>query len=167
MFQKKFFACMQKITAMLNGVAAWVIFLMMLLTGMNVLLRKLVGISITGTAEVSEFMMIVLVFFALAQAEVMNRNVAVSLLMDRLKPGTQRHLATFAYLVNTLLYALLTAAAIYYASSLKDSGEVSMDLQISKYPFAYIIAAGAAVLSFVFLKKLLVSIKDKKPLWIP
>ncbi len=167
MFQKKFFFCMQKMTAMLNGVAGLVIFLMMLLTVSNVLLRKLVGISITGTVEVSEFMMIVLVFFALAQAEVMNRNVNVSLLMDRLKPGTQRHMATFAYLANALLYALLTAAAIYYASSLKDSGEVSMDLRIPKYPFVYIIAAGAASLGFVFLKKILASIKDKKPLWIP
>jgi TRAP-type C4-dicarboxylate transport system permease small subunit len=154
MIQKKLFSCMQKITAMLNGVAGLVIFLMMLLTVGSVLLRKLVGISITGTVEVSEFMMIVLVFFALAQAEVMNRNVNVSLLMDRLKPGTQRHIATFAYFANALFYALLTAAAIYYASSLKDSGEVSMDLQISKYPFVYIIAAGAAVLSVVFFKKI-------------
>jgi TRAP-type C4-dicarboxylate transport system permease small subunit len=167
MFQKKLFSCMQKITAMLNGVAGLVIFLMMLLTVGNVLLRKLVGINITGTVEASEFMMIVLVFFALAQAEVMNRNVSVSLLMDRLKLGTQRHIATFTHFANALLYALITAAAIYYASSLKDSSEVSMDLQIPKYPFVYIIAAGAAVLSFVFLKKSLVSIKDKKPLWIP
>lgn len=151
---------------MLNGVAAWVIFLMMLLTVGNVLLRKLAGISITGTAEVSEFMMIILVFFALAQAEVMNRNVSFSLLTDRLKPGARRHIATFTYFANALLYALITAAAIYYASSLKDAGEVSMDLQIPKYPFVYIIAAGAAVLSFVFLKKSLVSIKDKKTLWI-
>lgn len=160
MFQKKFFAWLQKITAMLNGVAAWVIFLLMLLTVINVLLRKLVGISITGTAEVSEFMMIVLVFFALAQAEIMNRNVTVSLLMDRFKPGTQRHIAIFAYLANTLLFVFITAAAINYGSSLKDSCEVSMVLQIPKYPFVYIIAAGAAVLSFVFLKKSLASIKD-------
>lgn len=167
MDQKKFFSCIRKTAAGLNGVAAGIIFLLMLLTVMNVLLRKLTGISITGTAEISEFMMILLVFFALARAEEMNRNVSVSLLTDRLQPGTQKHLAIFTYLANALLYALIAAAAIYYASSLRDSGEVSMDLQIPKYPFVYIIAAGAAALSVVFLKKSLVLIKDKKQPWIP
>lgn len=167
MNQKQFFSCIQKTAAGLNGVAAGIIFLLMLLTVMNVLLRKLTGISITGTAEISEFMMILLVFFALARAEEMNRNVSVSLLTDRLKPGPQQYLAIFTYGANALLYALIAAAAIDYASSLRGSGEVSMDLQIPKYPFVYIIAAGAAVLSVVFLKKSLVLIKDKKQPWIP
>jgi TRAP-type C4-dicarboxylate transport system permease small subunit len=157
----KFFTGMQKLPALLNAIASIVIFAMMLLTVGNVCLRKLLGISITGNIELSEFMMIVLVFFSLAQAEVMNRNVNVSLLADRVQPGTQRTFATITFFISALLYALITAAAIYYVSSLMSSGEVTMDLQIPKYPFVYFIVLGAAVLSLVFLKKLLTVIKDK------
>ncbi|HPV49632.1 MAG TPA: TRAP transporter small permease [Smithellaceae bacterium] len=161
---KRVFSCIHKTATGLNGVAAGIIFILMILTAANVLLRKLTGISITGMTEISELMMIILVFFALAQAEIMDRHVSVSLLTDRLTSGARKYLAVITSLANALFYALITAAAIVYGSSLRLSGDVSMDLQIPKYPFAYIIAFGAAVLSFVFFKKTLASIKDEKVL---
>ena len=84
---KRVFSCIHKTATGLNGVAAGIIFILMILTAANVLLRKLTGISITGMTEISELMMIILVFFALAQAEIMNRHVRVSLLTDRLTSG--------------------------------------------------------------------------------
>ncbi len=152
-----------KITGWLNGIAAWVIFILMLLTALNIVLRKLLGIGLTGTAEVSELLMIVLVFFALPHTEALNRNVDIPLLTDRLTPDLKRHIHLLALLAGFVFAALLAAAAISYALLLKHSGEVTMDLRIAKYPFGYGIVAGAVVLGRVLFKKITALLKGQKP----
>jgi len=138
----------------------------MLLIVCDVVLRRLSGVSIPGGIELAEFMMIILVFLSLAHAEVKDRNVKIALIMDRFKPARQRHAAIFSDVVSALFYAVLSAAAVSYAVSLKASAEVTMDLQIPKYPFVYIIAAGGALLSLVYIKKILIRLKDRQTTWI-
>jgi TRAP-type C4-dicarboxylate transport system permease small subunit len=157
----------EKISLLFNIVASCTIFILMLLIVCDVVLRRLIGVSITGSIELAEFLMVVLVFLSLAQAEVKDRNVKVSLVMDYAKPTLKRYVTLFIFLVNALFFAVLSAAAISYAASLKAAGEFSMDLQIPKYPFVYVIAAGGALLTLVFGKKFLTLLKDKKTPWTP
>jgi len=157
----------EKIASLFNTVASFTILLLMILIVCDVILRKLSGVSIPGGIELAEFMMIVLVFLSLAQAEVKDRNVKVSLIMDLVKPARQRRIAVLSDVVNAFLYAGLSAAAVSYAVSLKASAEVTMDLQIPKYPFVYIIAAGGALLSLVYTKKILSHPKDRPTTWTP
>lgn len=163
MHAKKRLSGKLKITAWLNGIAAWVIFVLMLLAALNIVLRKLLGVGITGTAEVSELLMIVLVFFALPHTEALNRNIDIPLLTDRLPPVPKRYIHLLALLAGFVFAAFLVTAAIFYALSLKQSGEVTMDLRIAKYPFGYGIAVGAVALGGVLFKKITALLKGQKP----
>ena len=67
----------------MDRIASVVLFFMMLLTIADVFLRKIFNKSILGTVEVSEFMLVILIFFALAHTEVLNGHVKVDLVLSR------------------------------------------------------------------------------------
>jgi TRAP-type C4-dicarboxylate transport system permease small subunit len=141
------------VSKILDRVASVILFSMTLLTIADVFLRKVFSRSILGTVEVTEFMMVILVFFSLAQAEVLNRHVKVDLVMSRLDQRTQGLIDMITQLVCFLLFGGITWSTLVYAARMKVSGEVSQDLWIPIYPFVYIVAVGCALLSLILLVK--------------
>ncbi|MCX5841584.1 MAG: TRAP transporter small permease subunit, partial [Deltaproteobacteria bacterium] len=77
------------ITNRMNRFAAGVLFAMMLLTMMDVVLRKVFSKGILGTLELTEFMMVGLVFFALARVEMLDRNISVDLVEKHMSRRTR------------------------------------------------------------------------------
>jgi len=135
----------------MNWVASVALFLMMLLTIADVFLRKVYSKSILGTVEVTEFMMVILVFFALAHAEVLKRHVKVDLVLSRFSQRVQAFIDTATQFVLFLFFGLITWSALVYAGTMRASGEVSQDLWIPIYPFVYIVAIGCSVLGIGLL----------------
>jgi TRAP-type C4-dicarboxylate transport system permease small subunit len=131
---------------------------MMLLTIADVFLRKTFSKSILGTVEVTEFMMVILVFFALAQTEVLNGHVKVDLVMSRFGEHTQALVDTITQLVCFLLLGLFTWSALVYSGKMRASAEVSQDLWLPIYPFVYVVVAGCALLSLTLLIKFLMAL---------
>ncbi len=141
------------ISKLLNRIASVILFCMMLLTIADVFLRKVFSESILGTVEVTEFMMVTVVFFSLAQAEVLDRHVKVDLLMSRLGQRTQGLINMITQLICFLLFGGITWSTLFYSAKMKASEEVSPDLWIPIYPFVYIVAVGCGLLSLILLVK--------------
>jgi len=141
------------ISKIVNRIASGVLFCMMLLTIADVFLRKVFSQSILGTVEVTEFMMVILLFFALAQTEVLNGHVRVDLIMSRFGERTQAMVDTITQLVCFLLFGLFTWSTLVYAAKMRASGEVSQDLWLPIYPFVYVVALGCALLALSLLIK--------------
>jgi len=149
-----------RLSRLLNAVSSFAILALMFLTAADIAFRKLTGESIVGTVELSEFLMVALVYSAIAQCEMLNRNVKVDLLSGRMSGRFLATTGTISSLAGFLLFALIAAAAVSYAFSIKTAEEVSMDLQIARYPFVLLTAAGCAALSLVYFRKILSSRKD-------
>jgi TRAP-type C4-dicarboxylate transport system permease small subunit len=133
---------------------------MMFLTIADVFLRKVLSKSILGTVEITEFMMVILVFFGLAQAEVVNGNVRVDILTKRFSEKTQQIIEVISQFCCFILFVLLTWYAFDYAVGKIGSGEVSQDLWIPMYPFVFIVGLGFTVLTIVlFFKSMLALLK--------
>ena len=144
----------------MSRIGSFFLFLMMFLTIADVFLRKVFSKSILGTVEITEFMMVILVFFGLAQAEVINANVRVDILTKRFKENTQRVIEVITQFCCFILFVLLTLYAFDYGVGKISSGEVSQDLWIPMYPFVFILALGFAVLTIVlFFKSILALLK--------
>lgn len=153
---------MKKIEALsrfLNVIASLILFLMMLLTVTDVFLRKTLAKSILGTVEITEFMMLIIVFFALAQAEIHDRHVKVHLVVSRLKERYQHLIDMFTQLLCSIFFVIAMLSAIDYASEMKASGEVSQDLWIPIYPFIYVVVVGCAIMSIVLFFNFVKAIK--------
>jgi TRAP-type transport system small permease protein len=151
----------------LNRLAAGMLFAMMLVTMADVLLRKLFNRGILGALELTEFMMAIVVFFALARTEWQDRNVYVDLVMERFGRRIQLCTAILTRAICFLFCSFVTASAIVYGNAIRASGEVSLDLWLPKYPFVYAVAAAWAVLALVLLMRCLTVFREIRTSWNP
>lgn len=146
------------IPSIMSRIGSYVLFLMMFLTVADVFLRKVFAKSILGTVEITEFMMVILVFFGLAQAEVEDGNVRVDIVMQRFSERGQLIIEMVTQFCCFLLFVFMTWYSFTYAGSKVGSGEVSQDLWIPVYPFVYLVALGFAVLTMVLGTKCIIAL---------
>ena len=156
---------LSKVTRAVNGIGIVIIFLLMLLTVTDVVLRKLFSKGILGTLELSEFMMAAIVFFSLAEGELQNRNVNVDLFVRKLSLKSRVIIDAIMKILGFVLYCFITFAVFSYAGLMKSSGEVSLDLWMPKYPLIYVVAVALIIFSAVLLFHMITAVKDVWRLW--
>ncbi len=155
-----------KIAHTLNGIGVVIIFLLMLLTVADVVLRKIFNKGILGTLEISEFMMAAIVFFSLAEGELKDRNVSVDLVVNRLSLKNRALIDALVKIIGLVLYCCITFAVFSYAFLMKSSGEVSLDLWLPKYPLIFIVAVALILFSVVLLFRMIIAWRELWQLWI-
>jgi TRAP-type C4-dicarboxylate transport system permease small subunit len=156
---------LSKVTRAVNGIGIVIIFLLMLLTVTDVVLRKMFSKGILGTLEISEFMMAAIVFFSLAEGELQNRNVNVDLFVRKLSLKSRVIIDAIMKILGFVLYCFITFAVFSYAGLMKSSGEVSLDLWLPKYPLIYVVAVALIIFSAVLLFHMITAVKDVWRLW--
>jgi len=131
-----------------NWIAAIAVTAMMLLTCADVLLRIL-RCPIPGTYEIVGLLGATFVSFSLAHTTTERGHIAVDFLVRKLSPMMQTLIDCINSIICALLFAVITWQSILYALDLKNSGEVSMTLQMPIHPFVFGIALGCGMLSLV------------------
>ena len=124
-------------------VATGVLAIMMLLTVVDVFFRYILNAPLTGTIEVSELLMVVLVFPALGWIAMERSHIKVDLLVSRWSQRTQMIIE-----IITLLLSLGTYAYITW-QSLLESRHVDMTtslLSIPEAPFHWVMTVGFLML---------------------
>lgn len=117
--------------------------LMMALTVVDVFMRYVFNAPITGATEVSELMMVIVVFPALAWIALERSHITVDLLLTK----WPRPIRLFVEMI-TLLFALGTFAIVTWQSFL-ESAEVKDTtslLEVPESPFHWIMTLGFAML---------------------
>lgn len=155
------------LTNLMNRFAAGILFVMMLLTMADVVLRKVFSKGILGALELTEFMMVGLVFFALARVELLDRNISVDLVVQHMSQRTRMMIEMITRLICFVFFSLVTISVFVYAQVMKASNEITVDIGITRYPFVYAAAAGCAVLALVLLIKCVTDIMEIKKTWNP
>lgn len=141
------------ISRMMSKGASVVLFLMMLLTVSDVVGRKLFSHSVMGSVELSEFMLLILIFFSLAHGEAKNAHVKVDFVMGLFSPRVRAVVDMVTQFIGFLLCGLITWSSLVYAGKMKAAGDVSQDLWLPKYPFVYVVALGCGILALALLVK--------------
>jgi TRAP-type C4-dicarboxylate transport system permease small subunit len=139
------------LSKVMNRVASVFLFFMMLLTVTDVFLRKVYSKSILGTVEVTEFMLLIVIFFTLAHTEVLNGHVKVDLVMSRFGSRAQAVVDVITQFVCFVLSVLITWSTLSYSEMMRTAQERSQDLWLYVFPFIYIVAVGCAVLALTLL----------------
>lgn len=128
-------AC-KKISSWMNTLGGIVLFLMMMLTVVDVFLRTF-GKPITGTYELVAMSGAVVVAFAIPQTSWDNAHIFVDFLLDNRSKTVKILFRCFTKLLGTLLFILLAWYLFEKANHLFKSGDVSLTLQLPYYPVAY------------------------------
>ncbi len=155
-----------RISHAVNCTGMGIIFLLMILTVADVVLRKIFNKGILGTLEISEFMMAVAVFFSLAEGELKGRNVKIDLLVSKIALKNRSIIDAIVKSLGFVFYCFVTYAVFGYAALIKSSGEVTLDLWLPKHPFVYICAAALILFSIVLFFRMIVALRNMWRIWI-
>ena len=138
---------------------SWImLFAMMALTAVDLFLRNFTNASILGSVELTELLMVIVVFCSLAQCEVDNGHIRVELIMDKMGPKTRAIADVFTQSLCTILFALMSLSIFNHSANMKKYGEVTMDLGLPLYPFVYIACFGCFIMTLVLLCKTILNI---------
>jgi TRAP-type C4-dicarboxylate transport system permease small subunit len=141
-----------------NYVACAAVVFMMVLSCADVALR-LFGVPIPGAYEMVGFLGALIVAFSLAYTSLHRGHVAVEVVFEKLPPRAQSIVSAVGDLISAALFGLISWQSLAYGIDLRQSGEVSLTLQMPLYPFVYSIAAGCGLLGLVLLVDFIRSVR--------
>lgn len=137
-----------------------VLFLMMLLTVADVVLRATLNKPIIGATEIAEQMMVGIVFLGLGWCALQGKQIKVDLVVARYSPRTQRIIDLIIYFVGMNLVAIICWRTFMATLTVHEFGLTCAYIGLPKFPFYGLATFGWAVL-FVAMASILVKrIKD-------
>jgi len=152
---------LEKISILLNQALLWIAGLFLLamitITGANIVIR-LFWLPIRGTFELMGYFGAVVTAFALGYTQIKRGHIAVDIVVLRFSKKTQKILQAVNHLICMVFFILVTWQVAKYATTLRQTGEVTETLQIIYYPFTYTVALGCLILAFTFFVDFLKSI---------
>lgn len=144
---------MTRFITLLNALSGYVLFFMMLLITVDVTGRYLFASPISGTLELTEFLMVFVVFFSLAYVQMRNRHIRVELLTQRFSQRTEHGVAVLTLLLAAVFFAFMAWESWLSALSSFRYREASEGLvQIPIYPPKFAIAFGSLMMVVQLLR---------------
>ena len=141
-------------------VAAGVLFLMMLLTVADVFLRATLSKPIIGTTEITEQMMVAVVFLGFGWCALQRKHVQVDLFVSHYPPGTQRVIDLIINFIGLVLVAVICWRTFVTTFTVQRLGIICSYIGVPKFPFYALAAFGWAVLFVVMASLFVKNIKD-------
>ena len=146
------------ISKVLNIIAIVVLGMLTCLTTADVMGRALFDAPITGSVEISNYMMVCIGFMGLAWCAAAGRHVSVTLLTEHLSPRVQAVLKSIMLLGTFGVLVIMTWRGFVESLAIRDSHVQSMLLHIPKYPFYWIMVLSLIVLCLVVVVQFVQSV---------
>lgn len=125
------------------------LFAIMALTFFDVAGRKLLSTSITGSLELTELLMVVVIFAALPLVSMRGEHVVFDSMDAALPPSVRKWQMSLVHLLSAALLLGLAALMWQTAGEFAQSGETTAQLKLSKAPFIYGMAVLCALTGLV------------------
>jgi TRAP-type C4-dicarboxylate transport system permease small subunit len=123
----------------------------MMVVTTDVLMRRLLDITIKGSFEISTSLLVVMVFCAVAWVMVVHGHVEVDVFTRRYPKSFQKPLSAIALFLSFIIVALMCWGSIILGLQQLKIGESSVLLKIPVAPFVFTVAVGSALLCLVIL----------------
>ncbi|GAB6907280.1 putative TRAP transporter, DctQ-like membrane protein [Desulfosarcina cetonica] len=146
---------MEFISRNLAYLGAIALMAMMLLTTVDVVGRYFFNKPVLGAFELTEFLVLILIFSLLAHSQANKSHVAVDLIFDHFPGRLRKIIEVFNHLVCLLFMLLIAYRGFIRALEIKAFGEATSNLGIIKYPFAFFVVLGCVALSIEYLRDLI------------
>lgn len=136
-------------------VGSMALFMMMCLTVVDVTGRFVFNSPILGSFEITQYLVVVLVFSFIGYAQSHRWHVNVDILVNSFSRKIQTLTNLFNWTVSLVLMILITWMGIEKALESLASGDKPMNLPIPQYPFVFFMAFGCGVLCIEFFRDIL------------
>jgi TRAP-type C4-dicarboxylate transport system permease small subunit len=142
------------LSRVLSYVGMVILIVMMLLTVADVFMRYIWNHPILGVFELTEYMMIPIVFFGWAWCAKKGGNVQVDLVVTRLGPSAQRVLNIVTYFFGMLIIFVIAWQNLLESKEVWSAHKASDMLAVPAYPFYIVLTIGCFLLCLVLLLNL-------------
>ena len=149
----------------LKHLAIWILTAMMLLTAVDVCLRYVFNRPITGSFELVEFMMALVVPFSIVFCASEKGHVQVDIVVEHFNKKIRAFFEFTGNIISLFLFVLITWQTFIYIAEEYKSGLTSAVLYIPLYPFIGAMAAAFVILCFLLLAELLNYLAGTKSKW--
>ena len=139
------------VVSLLKIIAMGILFLMMMLTATDVIMRYVFNRPLTGAVEVVEFMMAVMVSFGIAYCALKGGHVSVDLIVMHFSKKTQAVIESITSCAALVFFILIAWQNVIYIQGQYLSKLKTPVLHIAIYPFVALVAIGLAALCLVLL----------------
>lgn len=130
----------------LSYLGAFSLLTMMGLTTVDVVGRYLFNRPITGVFEITEYLVLILIFSFIGFTQSQKGHVAVDILLPLLPPKLKKLIDVANHMVCLALMGLITWMGFEKALELRMVGEASPNLHIPAYPFVFYLVLGCFVM---------------------
>ena len=146
---------MEWISNNLAYLGSMALFAMMLLTTVDVVGRYFFNKPVLGAFELTEFLVLILIFSFLAPSQAKKSHVAVDLVFQHLPARLRPVIDILNHLLCLVFMSLIAYRCFVRALEIKSFGEATSNLGIIKYPFAFFVVFGCAALSIEYSRDLI------------
>ena len=144
----------------LSQIGSVVLFVLVIMTAIDVTGRYLFSKPLPATYELTQFMFSITVFFGMAYFGILKRHIKINLLVDKFPPAAQNIIDTFTSLLSLGMCIVLSWQAIVQARVLQLDKLRSDIWHIPVFPFQLLVALALAVLALVLLADFLESLAN-------
>ncbi len=142
---------LKPISTVANSIGMVALTAMMVLTAVDVTLRKVANMPIQGSYELVQYMLAITISLGLAYCAIEKSHVNIDLVITRLSKRTQGIINSITGLLSLIFAAIMTWQTCVYITTLAKSGLTSTVLLIPVFPFVGIVAFGIALFTMILL----------------
>ena len=153
---------LQRLSTYLAYLGCLALFSMMCLTIADVAGRYIFNKPILGAYELTEFMVLVLIFSFLGYTQAHKSHVAVDLFIMFFPQKFKIAIEIFNHLACLAVMILITWMGFEKAIEMMETGESSPNLALPSYPFVFFLVLGCAVLCIEFIRDISLILKSGK-----
>lgn len=154
MSNSKISGFVDKLETVLKNMAAVCLISMALLTGADIISRGVFGSPIFGVEEIVTILAVLTTGLALSYAQSQKANIGVEFLMGKLGKRTRRNVQCITNIASAILFGVVTWRLYLYGCSMRDSGEVSMTLELPTDMVIFALAFGFGCFTLTLLKEI-------------
>lgn len=142
------------ISEWINNAGKVILALMMLVTFTDVFGRYVFNHPLTGSYELTEYMMVIVIGFGLAYCAVVKGHITIDIVVSRLPQQAQAIIDSATCLIGLGLFCLITWQMAIHLKEHFISGIASVVLLIPTFPFIAALTLGSAMFTLVLLTHL-------------
>jgi TRAP-type C4-dicarboxylate transport system permease small subunit len=142
------------ITDKVNLVGQVILLLLVLLIIVDVVMRRVFNSPLSGTLEVSEIMLVVVVFTSVAYCGIRKGHVSIDALTSRFRRRTQAVIDSITGIFGVIVFITMGCGSFVLGLNLLKTHRITGMLPIPIYPFSFIVGIGSLLLALVLLVQL-------------
>lgn len=152
----------QRLSTYLAYIGGFTLFIMMCLTMTDVVGRCLFNRPVVGAFELTEFMVLVIIFAFLAYGQAHKVHINVDLFMIIIPKKLKKFIEILNHIACLAIMILITWMGYEKAIEVLEAGETSPNLILPNHPFVFFLVLGCAIMCIEFIRDIIFFIKKRE-----